>query len=203
MDTIYRIETERLILRCWDPADAADVLAVITDSEDHLGAWLPWVANRPRTVEAQAELLRCFRSRFDADREFVFGVFSKTGACLGSLGLHRSIGPNALEIGYWLGRPSSGQGLGTEMVAAACQAAIVALQAHRLEIHCAPDNLPSARIAARLGFTHEGTLSRRLTSGRGVHDMMLWSLWREAVGSLFATPRGTGFDVLGRRVFPT
>ena len=201
--TIYRIETERLILRCWEPADAASVLAVITESEDHLGAWLPWVTNRPRTVQAQAELLRGFRSRFDADKEFVFGAFSKAGECLGSLGLHRSVGPQAFEIGYWLGRASSGQGLGTEMVAAACQAAIVALQAQRIEIHCAPDNLPSVRVAAKLGFTHEATLPRRLMSAPGAHDMRLWARWREDATPLLATPRGTGFDVLGDQVFPS
>lgn len=201
--TVYRIETERLFLRCWEPADAADLLALIADNEVHLGAWLPWLTGRPRTVLAQAELLRGFRSRFDTDKEFVFGVFSRAGKCLGSVGLHRSVGANALEVGYWLGRSSAGQGLGTEMVAAACQAAFASAQIQRLEIHCAPDNLPSLRIAARLGFQHEATLSRRLTSARGVHDMMLWCLWREAAEPLLSAPHGTCFDVLGNRVFPS
>lgn len=200
--TIYRIETQRLRLRCWEPTDAADLLALIADNEEYLAAWLPWVTGRPRTVAGQAELLRGFRSRFDADKEFVFGAFSKAGKCLGSVGLHRSVGASALEVGYWLARSSAGQGLGTEMVAGACQAAFASAQIQRLEIHCAPDNLPSARIAARLGFQHEATLSRRLMSARGTHDMMLWSLWREAAGPLLQTPHGTCFDALGNRVSP-
>lgn len=200
--TIYRIETEHLLLRCWDPQDASRLLDVIDDNEEHLGAWLPWLAQRPRTIVAQMEVLRGFRASFDLGKEFVFGVFSKDGACIGSVGLHRSVGASAFEVGYWLARSRSGQGLGTEMVGAVCRAAFVSPTVQRLEIHCAPDNLPSARIAARLGFSHEATLARRLRSSRGVHDMMLWSLWRDAAAPLLAADWGTGFDALGQRLFP-
>jgi RimJ/RimL family protein N-acetyltransferase len=199
--TVCRIETEHLVLRCWQADDAAELLEVINDSEAHLAAWLPWLTQRPRTVADQAALLLSFRADFDLGKEFVFGVFSRTGACLGSLGLHRQVGPRALELGYWLARPQCGRGLGREMVAAACQAAFAAPWLERVEIHCAPDNLPSARIASRLGFTHEATLREQLISTTGLHDRMIWSLWRGASRAALAGARASGFDAAGQRVF--
>jgi RimJ/RimL family protein N-acetyltransferase len=198
---IYRIETERLLLRPWESADAAAVLGVIDASEGHLSAWLPWLNERPRTVADQAQLLARFRAGFDLGKEFVFGVFSHAGECRGSVGLHRRVGPRALEVGYWLAHSECGQGLGREMVAAACQAAFAAPWLERLEIHCAPDNLPSSRIAARLGFTHDVTLAGRLHSARGVHDAMIWSLWRAAPRLALAETRASGFGADGQRVF--
>lgn len=200
--TICRIETERLLLRRWERADAAALLGVIDGSEAHLADWLPWLNERPRTVGEQAQLLDRFRSNFDLGKEFVFGVFSHAGECLGSLGLQRSVGPRALEVGYWLARSRCGQGLGREMVAAACQAAFATPWLQRVELHCAPDNLPSSRIAARLGFKHEVTLAGRLISGRGLHDAMIWSLWRAAAQLALPLIHASGFDVEGQRVFP-
>ncbi|MEO8177402.1 MAG: GNAT family N-acetyltransferase [Deltaproteobacteria bacterium] len=199
---ICRIETEHLLLRRWAPADAPALLGVMDASEAHLAAWGPWLSERPRTVEDQAQLLERFRSNFDLGKEFVFGVFSHAGECLGSVGLHRRVGPRALELGYWLARHQCGQGWGREMVAAACQAAFAAPWLERLEIHCAPDNLPSARIAARLGFRHDVTLADRLLSARGLHDAMIWSLWRAAPKLALAETRASGFDADGERVFP-
>lgn len=199
---IYSIQTDRLLLRRWASADAAAVLGVIDASEAHLAAWLPWLSERPRTVGDQALSLERLRANFDLGKEFVFGVFSHAGECLGSLGLQRSVGPRALELGYWLARGQCGQGLGREMVAAACQAAFAAPWLERLEIHCAPDNLPSSRIAARLGFTHDVTMAGRLFSARGVHDAMIWSLWRAAGKAALEETHTSGFDAGGQRVFP-
>jgi RimJ/RimL family protein N-acetyltransferase len=45
---------------------------------------------------------------------------------------------------------------------------------------CAPENTASARIPARLGFTHEATLKKRAVDTDGVaRDLMVWSLFAE------------------------
>jgi hypothetical protein len=38
----YRIETDRLVIRCYQPSDAAMLLAAITESLDHLRPFMPW-----------------------------------------------------------------------------------------------------------------------------------------------------------------
>ena len=39
----YRIETERLVIRCYEPGDASKLHEAIIRSLDHLRPWLPWV----------------------------------------------------------------------------------------------------------------------------------------------------------------
>lgn len=38
----YRIYTRRLVLRCWEPADAEIISQAIIEGKDHLLPWMPW-----------------------------------------------------------------------------------------------------------------------------------------------------------------
>ena len=57
-DAPYRIVTERLVLRCYDPMDAPLLKAAIDGSLEHLRAWMPWAYNDPVPVSDMAERLR-------------------------------------------------------------------------------------------------------------------------------------------------
>ena len=41
----YRIETKRLVVRCYDPSDAPLLAESVTESLEHLRPWMPWVYN--------------------------------------------------------------------------------------------------------------------------------------------------------------
>lgn len=198
----YTVRTPRLHLRCWDPGDAEGLFATVEDNVEHLRRYLPWVPNRPKSVDAQLALLRRFRVWFDRGEQYFYGVFDpSTGEVLGGVGLHQTVGPNAFEIGYWLTRHRIGQGLATEMVSALLRVAFEIEDAQRVEIRCSVSNLPSARIPQRLGFEHEATLPRRLPHATGLDDMMIWSLWtrayrRSRLGKLVVEAR----DGAGRRL---
>jgi RimJ/RimL family protein N-acetyltransferase len=198
----YRFETTRLVARCWSPADAPALFAAVESSVEHLRRWLPWVAGRPATVEAQAEVLRRFRASFDLDQDHAFGLFERgTGHCVGGFGLHPRAGGDAFELGYWLRADCTGRGLATEALAGAGEVAFALTTVRRLQLHCATGNLPSARLARRLGFTHEATLRARLPWEHGHDDAMLWVLWRDAFSE--SPPSGArvvAFDCLDRVV---
>src|SRR2546429_7509923 len=86
----YRIETERLVIRCWEPQDAPLLKEAIDSSLDHLRPWMPWAREEPQSLAQKVELLRHFRGRFDLGKEFVVGVFSADeGEVVGGTGLHR------------------------------------------------------------------------------------------------------------------
>lgn len=198
----YTILTERLVLRCWNPDDAAELLAVIDASEIHLMPWMPWVPDRPRTIDGQAQLLRQFRADFDRDEDYIYGIFDRdTSEILGGTGLHLRIGPRAAEIGYWLRQDRTGAGLATEATGALTRLGLETHRLTRLEIRCRPENHPSAAVARRLGFTHEATLRRRTPFGDQLHDTMIWTLLAD---ELPATPAARikleAFDVLGQRL---
>ena len=50
----YRIETERLVVRCYKPSDAQLLADSVTESLDHLKPWMPWAHNEPEPIEEKA-----------------------------------------------------------------------------------------------------------------------------------------------------
>src|SRR5215468_9191886 len=58
-----RITTERLLIRCWEPADAPALRAAIDASLDQLREWLPWALSEPTPVEELAFRLEAFAHR--------------------------------------------------------------------------------------------------------------------------------------------
>lgn len=198
----YRIHTPRLVLRCWQPADAPLLDAAITASLDHLRAWMPWAHQEPEGVEAKARRLRGFRAAFDQDRDFIYGIFSPDEtAVIGGTGLHPRVGEGAREIGYWIHAAHVSQGYATEAAAALTRVAFEVDRLRRVEIHCDPKNERSAAVPRRLGYTHEATLRQRQTGVDGEpRDTMVWSMLREEhAGTPAAALEIEAFDVLGKR----
>ena len=72
----YRIETERAVVRCWNPTDAGILLRAVIQSIDHLRDWMPWAKNEPTTLEEKIALLRHWRAEFDQDSDYTYGIFS-------------------------------------------------------------------------------------------------------------------------------
>jgi len=173
----YRIETKRLLVRCYDPSDAPLLAKSVTESLEHLRPWMPWVYNEPEPIEEKFQRLKIFRGNFDLGQNFTYGVFNPEGTTLvGGTGLHTRLSESELEIGYWIHKDYINQGLVTETTAALVKVAFELIHVHRLEIHCDPGNSASAAIPRKLGFTHEGTLRAKTRFLDGWSDSMIWGL---------------------------
>ncbi len=199
----YRIQTERLVIRCWNPGDVYLLREAIASSIDHLLPWMPWAAEEPRELQAQLDTLRQWRSQFDRGEDCFFGVFDLGETrVLGGTGLHRRIGPGGLEIGYWIRKDAVHQGLATETAAALTQVAFEVESVNRVEIHCDPQNVASAAVPRRLGFTEEAILRQRATDAQGYwRDTQLWTLLREDYpGTPAAGAKIEVYDVIGRKI---
>lgn len=176
----YRIETERLIVRCYQPSDVQMLADAVAESVDHLKPWMPWVHAEPEDFQVKVDRLRRFRGEFDLGEDFIYGIFNKEETrLLGGTGLHTRIGDGQLEIGYWIHKDYTNQGLVTESTAALVKVAFEILHIHRLEIHCDPQNLASAAIPRKLGFTHEGTLRAKTPFLDRWSDSMVWGMLQE------------------------
>ena len=178
----YRIETERLVIRCYDPADAAGVKDAIDSSLDHLRPWMPWVESEPQTLEEKTDLLKSFRAEFDMGRNFVYGIFARDESeVLGGTGLHPRLEPGGLEIGYFVRASATRQGIVTESTAAVTRAGFEVCGADRIEIRIDPDNEASFGVPRKLGFTEEATLRRRLPGRQGgpLRDVTIFTMLRE------------------------
>ena len=172
--------------------------------QSHLTRTMHWMRFEPQSLDQKVELLRRFRAQFDLGQDFVYGIFNRDESTfLGATGLHPRVGVGAREIGYWLLRAHVGQGLATEAAAALTHIAFNIERVHRVEIHCAPDNFRSARVAEKLGYTYEATLRGHDIDGQGQpRDSMIWTLFApEFAGTPAARLRLQAFDCAGRPLF--
>jgi RimJ/RimL family protein N-acetyltransferase len=179
IQTAYRIETDRLVLRCWSPQDAPVLRAALDVSDAHLRPMIPFMKDEPRSLQQTAQWLREIRASFDLGKMFRYAVFdAKEESLLGENMLMARVGSGGLEIGYWTHKDAIGKGFASEATAAMIWAAFEIEKTERVEILCAPDNKASAMIPARLSFTHEATLKKRGLDSEGVYcDLMMWSLF--------------------------
>jgi RimJ/RimL family protein N-acetyltransferase len=198
----YRIETERLVIRCYDPRDAPLVKEAIDSSLEHLRPWMPWADSEPQTLEEKTELLRGFRSQFDAGENFVHGIFNRDETqLLGGTGLHPRIEPGGLEIGYWVCASATRQGFVTESTAALTRAGFEICGADRIEIRIEPRNEVSFGVPRKLGFAEEATLRRRLYAREDgeLRDVTIFTMFREDFDPSLA-PGIRAFDARGEQL---
>ena len=153
--------TPRLLLRPGFPEDAPALACAIADEAivRNLTA-APWPY---RKRDAEAFLARPRDPVLPA-----FLVFERTDGAprlVGSCGLGRRPS-GAVELGYWIARPSWGRGFATEAAIALIDIAH-ALRLAKLEASHFIDNPASARVLDKLGFESTGLIAPRMNCARG------------------------------------
>ena len=199
----YRIETERLVIRCYDPKDAPYLQKSIQESVEHLRPWMPWVKTEPEELQVKIERLREFRANFDLGKNYIYAIFDpKETELIGGTGLHPRVGSNAFEIGYWINVNHVNKGYATEISAALTKVAFEIEHVNRVEIHCDPKNIKSAAIPKKLGYVYEATLRNRTENIEGEPiDSMIWSILREEyLKSPAAKAKIIAYDVFGNNI---
>jgi ribosomal-protein-alanine N-acetyltransferase len=147
------IETERLLLRRLVEADAAFVLALLTDPE-----FLAQVGDRG--VHDLQSAQRYVREGPGASyARYGFGLnvmqLKRTAAAVGLCGLLRRDSHPDVEIGFALLPHARGAGLALEAAAATLSWGLSTLALTRIVALTAPDNVPSMRILERIGLRFE------------------------------------------------
>ena len=84
-------------------------------------------------------------------------------------------------IGYWIDRNHAGRGFVPAAVALACDYCWQVMRLHRIEICIRPENAPSLRVVAKLGFREEGLRPRFLHINGDWRDHRVFALNREEV----------------------
>lgn len=146
-----RMDDRDLVVRRWTADDASALHRSIERNVDHLRPWMPWIGFEPQTLEQRAELIALWEHEWESGGDVVLGVFLD-GAPVGGTGFHRRIGPDGLEIGYWVDRDHIGQGLAPRVVRLLTDAAFTVDGITHVEVHCDESNLASSRVPEKLGF---------------------------------------------------
>jgi ribosomal-protein-serine acetyltransferase len=155
------------------PWDASELARLVDDNREHLGRWLPWVTPTYGIVEAEGFIVRNLENI--ANGRGLYVAICERRQPVGMVGVENlewELG--RATLGYWLDRQHCGRGLATRAAAALVTFLLEQWGFRRLEIHTAAGNRPSQRVAERLGFHHEATLSRAIWSSHGVQDRQIW-----------------------------
>lgn len=157
---------------------------------------MPWADDEPTTLDEKIELLRRFRSGFDLGTDFVYGIFDRgESSVVGGTGLHKRVGDDAFEIGYWIHVDRVREGLVTESTGALTRVAFELCGVDRVEIRVEPGNAASLGVPRKLGYLEEATLRRRLP---GQRDVVVWTLFKDTFpSSPAATASFEAYDATG------
>lgn len=169
------VKTRRLSLRELEPSDLPFVTAMLTD-EEVMRFW-----PRPYTPQECEAWIARHRARYAADGcGYWLALERATGEPVGQAGIlvTEVEGTTEKALGYILHRPFWGRGYAVEASVGCLEFAFGRLAAERVVALVRPENLPSIRVAERLGMTPGRAVP--FADLRHVVYAMGRSLWEQA-----------------------
>ena len=164
-----------LLLRWDEPSDASLLASAVAGALDHLRPWMPWATPEAATEQAQAARLAELEDKRRAGTDYAYVLLpAEGGGLLGVVGLHRRVGPEAIELGYWLMPAATGRGLMTRAVQALTVAALALDDVSRVEIHCDVANARSAAVAERAGYRLDRVEDKEAAAPAETGRSMIW-----------------------------
>jgi len=149
------IETERLLLRAFEPGDLDALAAMHADPE--LVRWIPWgPRSRQEVVEVLERKLACTTIASAGDGLGIAPVVKATGEMIGDFTLQCvSREHQVAELGYLLPARHQGRGFAIEASVAILEMAFAELGFHRVIARIEARNEASVALAERLGMRRE------------------------------------------------
>jgi RimJ/RimL family protein N-acetyltransferase len=155
--------------------DGDDVAAAVHVSLAHLKPWMPWATEAAVDPGMQRSRGREAEDQWDQGSDYTYVLRpSEAGPVIGMFGLHRRIGPAALEIGYWLHPDYLGCGHASRAVAALTKVALSLPDVDRIEIHTDEVNTSSAAIPRRLGYRLDRVEPKTPQASGETHRKQIW-----------------------------
>lgn len=148
---MFRLETERLLIRTWKPDDRPAFAALASDPEV-----VKYVHGGRPYEEHEIEEFLSRQARQLAQHGVQIGpmIEKSSERLVGIAGIQPACSTGDFEIGWWLARDVWGRGYATEVGAAAMRHVLDVLQHPRVIAVIDPDNQPSKNVALRLGMQH-------------------------------------------------
>jgi RimJ/RimL family protein N-acetyltransferase len=192
LDIPTRLETERLVLRCYQAGDGRWYYAMSQKNRAHLSRYES--GNRAMTIQSEEDaevLVRAMAAEWVAREAFFMGAFDKQS---GEFVAQIYVGPvdwdvPEFQLGYFADRDHEGQGYVTEASKAALRFIFEQLKAHRVRLACADTNVRSYRVAERCGMVKEGHFRENQRRPDGtLHGSFFYGLLRGEFENLSPAP---------------
>ncbi|MGA2520152.1 MAG: GNAT family protein [Acidimicrobiales bacterium] len=173
-----RIDAGPVELRRLTSDDAAALSEAARASLEHLRPWMPWATVHGTSVETQTARLFGPAGVWTSGSGYEFGIFLPDGRMVGGCGLHRRIGPAALEIGYWVHVDHVRRGFASAAAAALTDTGFALRGVERMEIHCDEANTASAAVPRTLGYRLEARVAHPPEAPGETGTRLVWIVYR-------------------------
>lgn len=168
------LETERLKLRPFSLADAADVQRLAGDRS--IADTTLHVPHPYKDGDAE-KWIAMHEPAFNQGRGVVFAVTRKAdGLLVGAIGLSGIVTAHQAEIAYWVGRLYWNQGFCTEAGRTVLQYAFSELSLIRVHCFHLSRNPASGRVMRKLGMQHEGLRRQHVKKWDQYEDIELYGI---------------------------
>ncbi|MFF0627962.1 GNAT family N-acetyltransferase [Streptomyces sp. CB02959] len=159
-------------LRPWRPTDADVLVAAGQDP-----AIRQWSRLLIETTEAARQRIEGMHQRWRAELSAIWALAQPDGEAVGLIGWGDiDLRGGSAEIMYWLLPAARGGGVMAEATRRVSRWALDDLGLHRLRLCHSVANPASCRVAAKAGFSLEGTMRSALLHADGWHDEHLHAL---------------------------
>lgn len=139
------------------PEMAEEIFDVLNQNRQHLGEFLDFIP-KIKTIDDEKTYLKMKLQGMVNETDCLF-VITKKETLIGMIDLHfidKEI--KKAEIGYWLTKDYTKQGIMKKAVRALCTYAFDTLELKKLSIRAVQENQASNQVARASGFTFVGTL---------------------------------------------
>jgi RimJ/RimL family protein N-acetyltransferase len=160
--------------------EGRDLARAVAQSIDHLQPWMPWAAGPPSEDEQEAFVRRVVEQWGNGTSFSYWLREEETSLLVGSVGLHRRLGPDAIEIGYWVHAERTRRGYATSASRALTSAGLGLAGVKRTEIHCDEANQASAAVARGLGYRLDRIEDDDVEAPGEVGRSMIWIMDAES-----------------------
>lgn len=176
MFTVPTLETERLILRRLDLADAPSIQTLVSDK--HIAAYTLNIPH-PYPEGGALEFINGTHERAAQGQAIELGLLLKTEhAVIGCISLRPKVHQRSGELGYWVGVPYWSRGYTTEAARRMIQYGFEVLDLNRIYATHLAENPASGRVMQKVGMNHEGTMRQHVQKGGVFHDLAYYSILR-------------------------
>jgi RimJ/RimL family protein N-acetyltransferase len=164
-----------LVLRPWQPADAATFLSAYQDEEIRR-----WHTRRPSSETRVLEWFARYRQDWEQERGGHWAVTHDGGEVLGRIAMGSVNFDEAIAgVGYWVLPAARGAGVATHALSALSAWAMDEIGFERLHLDHSTRNHASCRVATKSGYQPEGIMRSAGLHDDGRHDMHLHARVRD------------------------
>lgn len=173
-----KIETDRLILRRFENADAAAMFHNWA-SDPEVTKFLMWPTHS--SPEVSEAILRVWVKSYEDDHYYQWAIVLKENGSepIGSISaVHMDDNVDMVHIGYCIGRNWWHKSITTEALQAVIDFFFDTVEANRVEARHDPRNPHSGGVMRKCGMTYEGTLRQSDRNNQGICDVACYGILR-------------------------